>query len=318
MFSIPTLFAALGLVLLKQTLPVAGHGFIQSVTINGYDWPGFDEPHWTKPSGSAVMVTDYLEPLYDVNAREIACGKNAQAAQGIATVSPNDQIQWHWVTHSYKPWTHNEGTKRSWIASCNGDCSSVDPTTLHWVELTSDFTGPQTWNGVWPVKIIADGHPWIDKVPPAPNGDYLIRNELTALHYSWQPYGYSDGSGHGWGIEMYPTCMAIRITNSPGTYDMTMATSFPGAYTVNQKGHYNPDLWKDPNSVGIAETNKFPRSQASPAAPVTTTTTTTTVVSSGTIAQAQLPSSTAQTCNRRTRQKRGLRHHPMGKRVNRR
>ena len=69
MFFTTTTLVAFGLLVLKGAQPVAGHGFIQSVTINGYDWAGFDEPHWTKPSGSAVMVTDYLEPLYDIGAR---------------------------------------------------------------------------------------------------------------------------------------------------------------------------------------------------------------------------------------------------------
>ncbi|KAG8815696.1 hypothetical protein FRC19_000873 [Serendipita sp. 401] len=243
---------------------VAAHGYVQEVSITGGQWyPGFDDSKWNDRPSSAIMITDYLEPNYDVNSREIACGKNAKPAQQIATVSPGNQISWRWVTHSgagYKSWTHNEGTHRSWIASCNGDCSTTDPTTVQWVELTSQYTGQQGYDGTyWPVRTLASGQPWTDTIPPAPNGDYLIRNELTALHYSTQPVGTPPQDGHDWGCEFYPTCMAIRIQNSDGSYDMSQAVSFPGAYNVNVAGHYNPKLWTDPNSVGIAATNKYPR-----------------------------------------------------------
>ncbi|KAG8836273.1 Iron-sulfur assembly protein 1 [Serendipita sp. 399] len=195
--------------------------------------------------------------------REIACGKNAKPAQQIATVRPGDQLRWRWVTHSgdrRKPWTHNEGTHRSWIGSCNGDCSTTDPTTVQWVELTDKYTGQQTYDGTyWPVRVLASDQAWADTIPSAPNGDYLIRNELTALHYSTKPVGSPRENDHDWGTEFYPSCMAIRIQGSDGSYDMGMAVSFPGAYNINISGHYNPDLWANPNSVGIAVTNKYPR-----------------------------------------------------------
>lgn len=247
---------------------VLGHGFVQKVTINGQDYGGFDEPDWSKSQGSPVLVTDYLLPSYDVTTSNVTCGINPQAAQAIATVSPNDQIWWNWVTHSgsgYKSWTHNEGTHRSFIGPCIGDCGSTDPTQVEWTELPSQYTGQQTWDGnSWPVVTLANGNPWADSVPPAPNGDYLIRNELTALHYSTSPFNNWDASvQHGWGTEFYVTCMAIRIQGSGGSFDMSTAVKFPGAYTVNEAGHYNPNLWTDPNSVGIAALNTFPRSSSS-------------------------------------------------------
>lgn len=49
---------------------VAAHGFINSVEAGGRSWTGFDESTWTnKAQDSAVLITDYLTPMYDVNSR---------------------------------------------------------------------------------------------------------------------------------------------------------------------------------------------------------------------------------------------------------
>jgi len=248
---------------------VAAHGYVLTVDINGQSYTGFDESTWlNKATGSPILITDYLTPTYDVNGPNVVCGINPQNAQSIATASPGDKIGWHWVTHNgadAKTWTHNEGTHRTFIAPCNGDCTQANPSSLQWTELPSQYTGQQTYDsgsGTWPVLALANGNPWYDQVPPAPNGDYLFRNELTALHYSTNHQQDFDNSvQHGWGTEFYPTCMAIRIQGSSGTFDMSQAVSFPGAYTVDEPGHYNPNIWTDPTSVGLAALNTFPRTQ---------------------------------------------------------
>lgn len=74
------------------------------------------------------------------------------------------------------------GTHRSFIGPCIGDCGSTDPTQVEWTEIGPEYTGQQTWDGnSWPVRQLANGQPWWDKVPSAPNGDYLIRNEVRSF-----------------------------------------------------------------------------------------------------------------------------------------
>jgi hypothetical protein len=47
----------------------AAHGFVQSCQVGNTVYHGFDEPRWVnnKYQDSAVLITDYLSPLYDVN-----------------------------------------------------------------------------------------------------------------------------------------------------------------------------------------------------------------------------------------------------------
>jgi hypothetical protein len=47
---------------------VAAHGYIQWVTVGGTTYQGFDETRWVnnKYQNSAVLITDYLVPNYDV------------------------------------------------------------------------------------------------------------------------------------------------------------------------------------------------------------------------------------------------------------
>jgi hypothetical protein len=48
---------------------VAAHGYVQQVTVGGTTYQGFDEARWidNKYQDSAVLITNYLLPLYDVN-----------------------------------------------------------------------------------------------------------------------------------------------------------------------------------------------------------------------------------------------------------
>jgi hypothetical protein len=49
---------------------------------------------------------------------------------------------------------------------------------------------------------------------------------------------YDPTLGHGWGTEFYVTCMAIHINNNgPGSWDMSTAVTFPGAYNTDEPGH---------------------------------------------------------------------------------
>jgi len=47
---------------------VAAHGYIQWAKVGGTTYEGFDETRWidNKYQNSAVLITNYLLPLYDV------------------------------------------------------------------------------------------------------------------------------------------------------------------------------------------------------------------------------------------------------------
>jgi hypothetical protein len=48
---------------------VLGHGFVSQVTVGSNTYAGFDEPDWSKPDGSPILITDYENPNYDVWSR---------------------------------------------------------------------------------------------------------------------------------------------------------------------------------------------------------------------------------------------------------
>jgi hypothetical protein len=65
-------------------------------------------------------------------------------------------------------------------------------------------------------------------------GDYLIRNEIIALHLA-QTLG---------GAEFYPSCTQVRIGGSQtGTPNQTVL--FPGAYNDNDPGIFDPNIYNN-------------------------------------------------------------------------
>ena len=161
------------------------------------------------------------------------------------------------MTHNDLNWVHDKGTHRTFIGSCKGDCNSISPNDVEWIELGSEYTGQQGYDSgsnTWAVQTLHDGNMWYDKVPNLPKGKYLVRNEvsggvhwvvaliltlfgqLTALHYSYLTTDRTD-QGHPWGTEFYPTCLAIEITDSDNSFVPGHTWKFPGAYQVDEPGH---------------------------------------------------------------------------------
>ena len=65
-------------------------------------------------------------------------------------------------------------------------------------------------------------------------GDYLIRNEIIALHLA-ETLG---------GAEFYPSCTQVRIGGSQtGTPNQTVL--FPGAYNDNDPGIFDPNVYNN-------------------------------------------------------------------------
>jgi hypothetical protein len=66
----PFLGKALVLAYASSLVPyVLGHGFVSQVTVGSNTYPGFNEPDWSKPDGSPILITDYEVPNYDVWSR---------------------------------------------------------------------------------------------------------------------------------------------------------------------------------------------------------------------------------------------------------
>jgi hypothetical protein len=94
-----------------------------------------------------------------------------------------------------------------YLANCNGDCTTVDKTTLEFfkidgVGLVDDTTIPGSWASD---TLIANNNSWTVTIPSdiAP-GNYVLRHEIIALHSA----GSVDGA------QNYPQCVNLEVTGS--------------------------------------------------------------------------------------------------------
>jgi lytic cellulose monooxygenase (C1-hydroxylating) len=116
------------------------------------------------------------------------------------------------------------------VAKCNGDCSSVDKSTLSWVKIdeaginhdaqvlaAQDMIDQDT---TWTTTVLASLAP----------GDCVFRHETIALH----------GAGSANGAQAYPQCISIAVTGS-GTKQLPAGTLGINLYKADDPGVlFNP------------------------------------------------------------------------------
>lgn len=173
---------------ISGAVAVAAHGHVDNIVINGVSYAGYDPtsyPYMSDPPtvvGWTASDTDngYVAP--DAYASgDIICHKDAKNAGGYATAAAGDSVYIQWSTW---PESH-KGPVIDYLANCNGDCITVDKTTLEFfkidaVGLVDDSTTPGTWGTD---QLIANNNSWLVQIPSdiAP-GQYVLRHEIIALH----------------------------------------------------------------------------------------------------------------------------------------
>ena len=94
-----------------------------------------------------------------------------------------------------------------YLANCNGDCTTIDKTTLVFFKideagLIDGTTAPGTWASD---QMIANNNTWVTTIPSdITPGNYVLRHETIALHSA----GSADGA------QSYPQCINLKITGS--------------------------------------------------------------------------------------------------------
>jgi hypothetical protein len=113
------------------------------------------------------------------------------------------------------------------MASCNGECSTVDKTTLEFFKideagLITDTTSPGTWASD---ELIANNNSWSITIPSTiASGPYILRHEIIALHSA----GSTDGA------QNYPQCINLMVTG--GGSDVPAGTLGESLYTETDPG----------------------------------------------------------------------------------
>ncbi|KAJ5257918.1 hypothetical protein N7524_009474 [Penicillium chrysogenum] len=222
-------FSKLSTLLASATL-VAGHGYVSSIVADGKSYTGYlvdkyaymadppDSVGWTTTATDLGFEdgTEYQDP-------NIICHRDGANAALSATVKAGSSIDLQWTTW---PDSHH-GPVITYLASCNGDCTTVDKTTLEFFKIEEegliDGANPP---GTWATDdLIAAGGKWTVKIPStiAP-GNYVMRHEIIALHSAGQTNG----------AQNYPQCFNLEVTG--GGSDTPDGTPGMELYTNTDPG----------------------------------------------------------------------------------
>jgi hypothetical protein len=162
-------------------------------------------PYMTNPPqsvGWATTATDLgFEDGTEYQAPNIICHRNGVNAALSATVTAGSNIDIQWT-----PWPDSHhGPVITYLAACNGDCSTVDKATLEFFKieekgLIDGSTPPGTWATD---QLIAAGNRWTVTIPSTiAAGNYVMRHELIGLHSAGQLNG----------AQNYPQCINLQVT----------------------------------------------------------------------------------------------------------
>ncbi|KAG8955027.1 hypothetical protein FRC03_011312 [Tulasnella sp. 419] len=217
------------LVLSSLATIVSAHGFVRSVTLDGKTYEGgkpFTEggsrtpkarnPIWTiRNNGPAVPAAGKM-----AKSDALACGREAIPAVFTAPVTAGSQVTINWGK-----WPHNSGPIITYLGACNGDCSQADPTKINFFKIHEQSFASGTTKWVQDTVLKA-GKPYTITLPKnIPNGNFLMRHEIIALHLAPK----LDGA------EFYPTCIQLNVKGGTGSVPSS-TVRFPGGYKNTDAG----------------------------------------------------------------------------------
>lgn len=103
------------------------------------------------------------------------------------------------------PWPH-PGPVLDYLANCNGECETVDKTTLEFFKIDGIGLISGGNPGHWASDVlITNNNTWIVRIPEdLETGNYVLRHEIIALHSSEE----ADGA------QNYPQCFNLAVTGT--------------------------------------------------------------------------------------------------------
>ncbi|KAL5378519.1 hypothetical protein DPSP01_009100 [Paraphaeosphaeria sporulosa] len=190
----------------------SAHGFVTSVTDNGVVTKGSDPVWWYYvQNGQARPVTAGWDALNQDNGfvspdafttADINCHKSALAGQAYVNVNAGDTINFVWNTW---PDSH-KGPIINYIAPCNGECTSLSPSSLKWSKISQAGLITPGGSGTWATDNLIKNSFTASTVVPKnlKAGNYVIRHEIIALH----------GASSDNGAQIYPQCLNLKVSGS--------------------------------------------------------------------------------------------------------
>ncbi|KAL2824869.1 glycosyl hydrolase family 61-domain-containing protein [Aspergillus cavernicola] len=295
---------------LASSALVAGHGYVSGIVADGEYYGGYlvnNYPYNPSPPdtiGWSTSATDlgFVDGTA-YSSGDIICHRDGEPGAISASVAAGAEIELQWTEW---PESHH-GPVIEYLANCNGDCSTVDKSTLEWIKiaergLVDDSVLPGTWASD---ELIANNNSWTVTLPTSlVDGNYVLRHEIIALHSAGQENG----------AQNYPQCVNLEITG--GGSDSPAGTLGTELYTSSDEGILiniyqaldsypipGPALWTGGSGSGGASTSApattaTATSSAVPTSTAVSTSTTTTTTPQVTLtttapAETQVASSTS-------------------------
>ncbi|KAH7303909.1 glycoside hydrolase [Stachybotrys elegans] len=199
----------------------AAHGYIRTFTLDGVPREGF--ARWNpNPAPDAIgwsFTTPDEGPVLDITSPDFVCRQNAQPSQNYGTVSAGGRVVFDWTSDDLvrnpDGWAQgHKGPIMTYIAPCNGDCTTVDKTALRWTKIAEAgvISGPANTQGFWATdEMRANGGSSATIPTSIAPGRYVIRNEIIALHRA-----------HLSEPEFYAQCGNIEVTGN-GTDNLSQS-----------------------------------------------------------------------------------------------
>ncbi|KAL1745569.1 glycoside hydrolase family 61 protein [Schizophyllum fasciatum] len=203
----------------------------------------------------------YLLPKDFSDNSKMACeGSSASPAPSSLEVAAGNSITVQWsgstgeltnqpgvgsVPDGMQAWVHAMGSIQNYITSCNGACADADVANNGWTKLSGDGLDPSQsisddlrntmtnkpekyypeGAGLWAMaKFVADGSKWDVQIPSGLKaGEYIVRQELAAVHNPWNANDASSGP------QLYVGCVQITVTGD-GTTELPEGTQAGSLY----------------------------------------------------------------------------------------
>jgi cellulase len=187
------MFPSVTLVMTMLVSQVAAHGYLQTIIAGDVAYEGFNR--WqTDKSPNAVgwsFTTPDEGPDMDISSPDFVCRRGAQPAKNYAKVEAGKPLEFFWTSDDKvinpNGWAESHrGSVITYIAPCNGDCTTVSKTSLRWTKIQASglISGPANTAGIWGTDLMRSYGGWSTAVIPAAiaPGKYVVRHELIALH----------------------------------------------------------------------------------------------------------------------------------------
>ncbi|EJD03131.1 uncharacterized protein FOMMEDRAFT_187135 [Fomitiporia mediterranea MF3/22] len=242
------------LALCINTPLAAAHGYVQTVIVADFAYPGwnpFSDP-FTNPTPERVIRKIPSDgPITDDQDQDLACNKGGESGAAlVAQASAGSVVKFEWTNWP----TDHLGPVSTYMTSCGDDCTNFDVNGANWFKIDADGYS----NGQWAsAKLISNNNTWTSTIPSAlASGQYLMRNEIVALHSTGAP-------------QYYPSCTQVEVNGGGSALPSSDETvKIPGLYN----GVSFPDIWTQtfdswappgPTVVSFADTSGDPNSASS-------------------------------------------------------